>query len=102
MTRIEFLESLERRLAGMPEVEIDDILGDYAAHFEEGMAAGRSEMEIAAALGDPARLARELKAEAGFRRWEQARTPASFGAAMLGFLALVTVEIGRASCRERV
>ncbi len=92
MTRIEFLETLERRLAGMPEAEIDDIVGDYAMHFEDGLAAGRSEMEIAAALGDPARLARELKAEAGFRRWEQARTPASFGAAMLGFLALVTVD----------
>ena len=92
MTRIEFLETLERRLAGMPEAEIDDILGDYAMHFEDGFAAGRSEMEIAAALGDPARLARELKAEAGFRRWEQARTPGNFGAAMLGFLALVAVD----------
>jgi uncharacterized membrane protein len=92
MTRIEFLETLERRLAGMPEAEIDDIVGDYAIHFEDGMAAGRSEMEIAKALGDPARLARELKAEAGFRRWEQARTPGNFGAAILGFLALVAVD----------
>lgn len=92
MTRIQFLETLERRLAGMPEEEIDDIVGDYAIHFEDGFAAGRSEMEIAVALGDPARLARELKAESGFRRWERTRTPANFGAAMLGFLALVAVD----------
>ena len=41
------------------------VMADYAAHFAEGMAAGRSEAEIAAALGDPLRLARELRAEAG-------------------------------------
>ena len=61
-------------------------------HFAEGMAAGRSEAEIAAALGDPQRLARELRAEAGLRRWETARTPANFFAAMAGFLALIAVD----------
>ncbi len=56
------------------------------------MAAGRSEAEIAQALGDPIRLARELRAEAGFRRWETERTPASFFAVLFGFLALVAVD----------
>ena len=56
------------------------------------MAEGRSEAEIAAALGDPVRLARELRAEAGLRRWETARTPANFFAAMFGFLALIAVD----------
>ena len=67
-------------------------MDDYASHFAEGLAAGRSEAEIAAALGDPARLARELRAEAGLRRWESARTPANFYAAMIGFLALIAVD----------
>lgn len=92
MTRLEFLDVLRRRLAGLPPEEIDELVGDYAAHFAEGLAAGRSETQIAEALGDPARLARELRAEAGLRRWESARTPSNFFAALLGFLALIAVD----------
>ena len=92
MTRSEFLDVLRYRLAGLPPDEIDELVGDYAMHFAEGMAAGRSEAEIAAALGDPQRVARELRAEAGLRRWETARTPANFYAAMIGFLALIAVD----------
>ena len=92
MTRNEFLDALSRRLAGLPQSEIDDVMADYAQHFADGMAAGRSEAEIAAALGDPVRLARELRAEVGMRRWEEDRTPANFFAAMAGFLALIAVD----------
>ena len=91
MTKAEFLDTLARRLAGLPQSEIDDLVGDYAAHFADGSAAGRSEEEIAEALGDPMRLARELRAEAGFRRWEEAPTPGNFFGALFGFLALVAV-----------
>lgn len=92
MTRLEFLDTLRRRLSGLPPDEIDELIADYAAHFADGKAAGRSEAEIAAALGDPMRLARELRAEAGFRRWETARTPANFFAVLFGFLALIAVD----------
>src|SRR5207344_2100507 len=84
MTRLEFLDTLRRRLAGLPQAEIDELVGDYATHFADGMAAGRSEAEIAEALGDPMRLARELRAEAGFRRWEEAPTPGNFFSALIG------------------
>jgi uncharacterized membrane protein len=92
MTRAEFLDTLGRRLAGLPRAEIDELLSDYARHFDDGLAAGRSETEIAQALGDPMRLARELRAEAGFRRWEEARTPANFVAVLFAFLALIAVD----------
>jgi uncharacterized membrane protein len=92
MTKAEFLDTLRRRLAGLPHVEIDELLGDYARHFDEGITAGRSEVEIAKALGDPMRLARELRAEVGFRRWEEERTPANFFAVLFGFLALIAVD----------
>jgi uncharacterized membrane protein len=92
MTRLEFLDTLRRRLSGLPQAEIDELISDYATHFADGMAAGRSEADIAAALGDPMRLARELRAEAGFRRWESERTPASFFAVLFGFLALIAVD----------
>jgi uncharacterized membrane protein len=92
MTKAEFLDTLRRHLGGLPPPEIDELISDYAAHFADGVAAGRSEAEIAAALGDPMRLARELRAEAGFRRWETARTPANFFAVLFGFLALMAVD----------
>jgi len=92
MTQDEFLSILHDRLRGLPPAEIEELMDDYASHFAEGMAEGRSEAEIAAALGDPVRLARELRAEAGLRRWETARTPANFYAAMIGFLALIAVD----------
>jgi uncharacterized membrane protein len=92
MTRQEFLDTLRRRLSGLPQAEIDELIADYATHFADGKAAGRSEADIAAALGDPMRLARELRAEAGFRRWETARTPANFFAVLFGFLALIAVD----------
>ena len=92
MTRLEFLDTLRRRLAGLPPWEIDELVGDYAAHFADGMAAGRSEEEIARALGDPMRLARELRAEAGFKRWETERTAGNFFAVLFGFLGLIAVD----------
>ena len=92
MTRAEFLDTLANHLRGLPPDEIDEVLDDYASHFAEGLAEGRSEAEIAKALGDPARLARELRAEAGMRRWEAARTPGNFYAAFAGFLALIAVD----------
>jgi len=92
MTKSEFLDTLRRRLAGMSPREIDDIIGDYTTHFADGSAAGRSEEDIAAALGDPMRIARELRAEAGFRRWEEDKTPANFLAVVFGLLALIAVD----------
>jgi uncharacterized membrane protein len=92
MTKAQFLNTLRHRLGGMPPDEIDDIIVDYAAHFADGRAAGRSEEEIAKALGDPVRLARELRAEAGLRRWEEERSPASFFAVLFAFLALIAVD----------
>src|SRR6185503_19252671 len=77
---------------GLPPAEIEELMDDYVSHFADGLAAGRSEAEIAAALGDPVRLARELRAEVGLRRWEEERTPANFFAALAGFLALIAVD----------
>ena len=92
MTEDQFLGTLRRRLVGMSAVQIDDVIADYTTHFADGIAAGRSEEEIAAALGDPMRLARELRAEAGMRRWEEERTPGSFFTAVFGLLALIAVD----------
>lgn len=93
MTRNEFIGRLRRGLVGMDPSRVDDAISDYETHFAEGLASGRSEEEVAAALGDPVRLARELRAEAGFQRWEEARTPSNMAGALVALLGLATVDV---------
>jgi uncharacterized membrane protein len=51
MTRAEFMSRLKRGLVGLPTTTAAEITADYDAHFEDGAAAGRTEAEVAAALG---------------------------------------------------
>jgi uncharacterized membrane protein len=93
MNRDAFLHALGDGLAGLPADEIDDIIEDYIAYFDEAHASGRSEEDVAVALGDPRRLARELRAEAGLRRWENHRSLGNSGAALLALGGLAAVDI---------
>ncbi|HUZ13306.1 MAG TPA: DUF1700 domain-containing protein [Caulobacteraceae bacterium] len=93
MTREAFMARLRQGLRGLPEQQLADIASDYDAHFAEGAAAGRSEAEIAQALGDPDRLARELRAEAGLKRWESSRNPEAAAAAVFAVLGLGAIDL---------
>ena len=93
MTQEEFLKKLRRGLSGMSQAQIEDIISDYEAHFDAGRQAGRSEEAVAAALGDPRRLARELRLEAGIRRWQEERNPSSAVAAIVAFISLGAIDI---------
>lgn len=92
MTRVQFLSRLRNALSGLPQTEISDILADYESHFDDAAAAGRNEEDVAASLGDPVRLARELRAEASLRRWETNRSPKNFFSAGLALFGLVTLD----------
>jgi uncharacterized membrane protein len=90
MTRARFITGLRQSLRGLSDGEVADIIADYEEHFADAAAAGRSEDEVAGALGDPARLAGELSAETGLRRWEAKRNPRTFlraGIAVFGLQA---------------
>lgn len=93
MTRNEFIRRLKAGLKGVPEAELADIVADYEAHFDAALAEGRSEAEVAEALGNPGRLARELRLEAGIRNWQSDRSPSSAWAAVLAFMGLATIDI---------
>ncbi|MDP9056041.1 MAG: DUF1700 domain-containing protein [Pseudomonadota bacterium] len=93
MTRDDFLRKLRRGLSGMDPDAIEDNVSDYAAHFDAAREDGRSEVEVAEALGDPWRIARELKLEAGVRRWEEGRSPSSAMTAVIGVLGLGALDI---------
>ena len=93
MTRQAFMARLREGLRGLPPSAQADIVADYETHFTEGQAAGRGEADVAAALGDPGRLARELRAEAGLKRWEEERSPSAGASAIFAVLGLGALDI---------
>ncbi|MGJ4993460.1 DUF1700 domain-containing protein [Bradyrhizobium sp. HKCCYLS3077] len=93
MNRIDFLGQLKDGLAGQPADDVDEIIADYMSYFDEAAASGRDEAEVAAALGDPRRLARELRAETGLRHWEEHRSFGNSAAVLLALGGLATVDI---------
>jgi len=93
MTRHEFMTRLRRGLSGLAPTTIADIVADHEAHFADAMAEGRTEAQAAAGLGDPDRLARELRADAGLRRWEETKNPAAAGAAIIALIGLGAIDI---------
>ena len=54
----EFLNALERALSGIDAQQKREILTDYREHFALGLAAGKTEAQIARDLGDPEQLAK--------------------------------------------
>src|SRR6267154_913781 len=93
MNRVAFLRTLRDGLGGLPAREIDDILADYAAYFDEAHTSGRSEEDVTNSLGDPRRLARELRAESGLRRWENHRSLGNSATVLLAIGGLAAVDI---------
>ena len=63
MNREQFLARLGKALGGLSAAEKREILADYEEHFRSGLAEGRSEEEIARALGSPAVLGGSYRVE---------------------------------------
>lgn len=93
MTRDGFLQRLKQGLAGVASDEVEEIVADYAAHFDESKANGRSESEVAAALGDPIRIARELRADIGLRRFETQWSLSNLATATMALVGLAIVDL---------
>lgn len=93
MTRQAFLDRLRANLRGLQPQATNDIIADYDAHFAEGLVAGRTEAQISDALGSPDRLARELRAEATMKRWEEDKNPAAAVGAIVALLGLGAIDI---------
>ncbi len=88
-----FLSQLKEALHGLPEQDVAEILADYEGHFAEGEAAGRSEEDVAAALGDPTRLAKEIRAEAKLRKFQGRRSFGNLIGVILALAGLATVDV---------
>ncbi len=63
MNKQQFLSELADALVRLPDDERADIVRDYEEYFIAGQENGKSEEEIAVALGSPKKIARELLAD---------------------------------------
>jgi uncharacterized membrane protein len=63
MTKHEFLNSLKSELETNQIKNVSEILADYEEHFTHGQSKGKSENDIAAALGSPSTIAKAYKTE---------------------------------------
>jgi uncharacterized membrane protein len=89
----QFLSELRAALRGLPPQEVDDIVADYRAYFTEAQAEGRGDEEVASALGDPTRLAKELRAESRMKQWKEKRTPKNFVGAVIALCGLAAIDL---------
>ena len=66
MNKREFLKELEIALTDrLPESDIQEITSDYGDIFDNGAGNGKSEEEVAAELGSPAKIARTILGDGG-------------------------------------
>lgn len=96
MTKESFMQQLKNALKRIPEEERTDILQDYEEHFAFGLEEGKTEEEIASALGSPSQIAKELQANYHLEKVTTNATTGNIFRALwavigLGFFNLVIV-----------
>jgi uncharacterized membrane protein len=88
MNKQGFLDELKRALGAMSEAEKAEIAADFEEHFRMGMAAGKSEEEIAKALGNPRTLGKSFAIDAMLETGKKEKSAATVLRAVLAFLSL--------------
>ncbi|WP_100010563.1 HAAS signaling domain-containing protein [Lentibacillus sediminis] len=97
MNKRQFLHKLQAALNKLPEKEQKDILLDFEEHFQVGTGEeGKTEEEIAEALGSPQQIAKEMTAAYYLEQADQSSSAgnifrAAWATVGLGFFNLVIV-----------
>lgn len=88
MNQRQFLFTLEKHLRRLPKVEIEEIIGDYKEYFLIGIEEGKTENDIAAALGSPKQLANELNAVYAINQFEERKSIKNIFLALFSIMGL--------------
>lgn len=86
MNKQEFMRELERLIQGVPDKK--EILYDYEEHFQFGLDEGKTEEEIAASLGSPKSIAKELLAEYHINQAKENKSASNISRAVIASLSL--------------
>ncbi|MDB5933423.1 MAG: hypothetical protein JWQ01_767 [Massilia sp.] len=88
MGKMEYLDALKRAMTGLaPELQAKT-LAYYEQRFVDGIAAGRSEQDIASELDDPKKIAMTLRASTHLSAFKQKRNPANLLRLLVSALGL--------------
>jgi len=88
MGKYEYLEALKKAMAGLPPEVAARTLAYYEQRFIDGLAAGRTEQEIAADLDEPRKIAMTLRANAHLSAFEQKKNPVNAMRMLVSFVGL--------------
>ena len=88
MNKQDYLDALRRALAGLPPDLAAKTLDYYEQTYIEGLAAGRSDQEIANDLGDPKKIAMTLRANTQRQAFEHKKTPVNLLRLLVSLLGL--------------
>lgn len=95
MNREQYLRELVTSMEGMGEQEKKEIAADYEEHFRIGVSSGKSEEEIARALGNPRSIGKSYRIDAMLEGPESPGAAsvlrAVFATMSLGFFNIVVV-----------
>lgn len=75
MGKLEYLDALKRAMTGLPPEAQAKTLAFYEQRFVDGVAAGRSEQDVAAELDDPKKIAMSLRASTHMQAFEAKKNP---------------------------
>lgn len=88
MEKDEYIGRLRKALCRLPDSEREEVLADYEEHFMMGIAEGRTEREIADALGDPVSIGKEYAALFLVRKAESDPSARSLSRAVIATVGL--------------
>jgi uncharacterized membrane protein len=78
MGKLAFLDALKRAMSGLPPEAQAKALAFYEQRFVDGVAAGRTEADIAKEQDDPKMIAMTLRANTHMQAFETKKNPANF------------------------
>ncbi len=88
MDKLAYLDALKQAMAGLPHDVQAKTLAYYEQRFVDGVAAGRSEQDVARELDDPKKIAMTLRASAHMDAFAQKKNPANLVRLLISALGL--------------
>jgi uncharacterized membrane protein len=88
MGKLDYLDALKRAMTGLPPEAQAKTLAYYEQRFVDGVAAGRSEQDVAAELDDPKKIAMTLRASTHMQAFETKKNPANLVRMLVAALGL--------------
>lgn len=89
MNKTEYMNTLKEELVGLPKDVIDETLWFYDKQFEDGLAAGQSEVDISDKLPKPRLVAAQKRAGMQYQKFKNKMTPTNFAGLFFAFVGVM-------------